>query len=150
MVFFNQCYILKNNNTASKRIAIETHGKKMILNSINEERVHYFHVVYMTHPVEKKNGTHRDQVIKTFEQSFKPVTVYSISNNLTKSNVSVISLMVFYENSETMIYIDLLRLWFILPLIIHFLLIIWFSFKISYPNSKILLKIPSSIISLGK
>ena len=39
-----------------------------------------------------------------FESEFKAVTVNSIKNELTKRNVSVISLMKFYDKSKIVIY----------------------------------------------
>ena len=38
------------------------------------------------------------------EYAFKPVTLNSIKNQLTKSYVSVISFLMFYDNMKTMVY----------------------------------------------
>ena len=56
----------------------------------------------MTHPMHKKHGTHIEQVIKMFELVFKLTTVKCIKNELMKKNVSVISLLMFYDNMENM------------------------------------------------
>ena len=63
-----------------------------------------FHVGYMTHPSTQKDRTHRYQVIKYFELSFKRVTIKSIKNELTKRNVSVLSLIMSYDNRKPMMY----------------------------------------------
>ena len=58
----------------------------------------------MTHPMHKKHGTHIEQVIKIFELVFKLTTVKCIKNELMKINVSVISLLIFYDNRGVIVY----------------------------------------------
>ena len=48
--------------------------------------------------------THIQQVINMFESSLLPFTVKCIKNNLIKRNVSVISLMMFYDNRKIIVY----------------------------------------------
>ena len=85
-------------------IAIDTYDKRMIWYPFNKERIHQFNVSFMTHPSLNKHGNHSDQVIKLFQWAFKSVTVKCIKNELYKKNVSVLSLMMFYENRNTLMY----------------------------------------------
>ena len=58
----------------------------------------------MTHTFLNKHRTHREKVIKIFQYALKKVTVKCIKNELSKNNVSVISLIMFYKNREIMMY----------------------------------------------
>ena len=147
MVCFNKFFISNINNTTSRSIALETHGKKMIWNSVKKERVYQFHVVYMTHQTLKKHRNHRYNYQK-FESSFKAVTENSIKNKLTKNNVSTISLILFYDNRKKW-YIKWLGRWFILSLMIKFVLIVFVWFNKSYTSMTVNFKRPSSMICLG-
>ena len=62
----------------------------MILDPVKKETVHKYHDGYMTHPM--------------FESAIKPFTINSINTELTKSNVSVISLVMFYDNMKIIMY----------------------------------------------
>ena len=64
------------------------------------ERAHKSYVGYMTHPILKKHGTYGWKVIKKVESAFKAVTVKIIKNELTTSNVSVLSLIMFHDNRK--------------------------------------------------
>ena len=75
-------------DTRKKRYGIQSRRKKSSISCC----------LYDTSNAEK-NRTHRYKVIKMFESSFKPVTV-----KLMKSNVSVISFMMFYENRKIIMY----------------------------------------------
>ena len=66
----------------------------MTWNPVKKEIFHQYYVGYMTNPMQKKHRNHRKQVIKIFELAFKPVTLNSIKNELTKKNLSVLSLSV--------------------------------------------------------
>ena len=57
----------------------------------------------MTHTFLKKHRTHREQVIKVFQSVFKLVTLKCIKNELLKI-LSVISLMMFYDNRKKLMY----------------------------------------------
>ena len=52
--------------------------EKRVWNTVKKETVHEFHGGHMTHPMQKKHGTHRDHSIKTFEPRFKPDTLKCI------------------------------------------------------------------------
>ena len=86
------------------RLSLRHMSKKIIWDPVKKETVHQFHVVNMIHPMHKKHRTHRDQVIKIFESVFKPVTLKSIKNELTKINTSVVSLIIVYDNIKIMMY----------------------------------------------
>ena len=45
----------------------------------DQEGANYqFNIAFMTHPMKKKHGNHREKVIKMFESEFKTVTVKCI------------------------------------------------------------------------
>ena len=98
------CSIKKINNTTSRSISIEINGKKKILDLVKKGTVHKFHMGYITHTSLKKHRTHREQVIKTFQSAFKLITLECIKNDISKNNVSVISLIVFHENRTILMY----------------------------------------------
>ena len=81
-----------------------THVAKRNRNLVKKETIHKFHVADMTHKTLKKNGTHRDQVIKKFEWKFRPVTLNCITVESMKRIVSVFSLMMFDENRESIMF----------------------------------------------
>ena len=97
----------------------------------------------MAHYLLNKHGTHREQVINFFQSPFKWVTLKWIKNELTKNNVSVLSLTIFNENRNTLMY-KVIGSVFLLSLINIFVLIIWFWSKKSDPKTKITSKRPIS------
>ena len=102
----------------------------------------------MIHPIHRKNRTHRYQVINCFESTFKPVKVKGIKNKLTKRNVSVLSLIMSYDNRKPMMYKVIEELMY--HIIDNYICLDYLGFiQEIYPNMKITLKIPSSKISLG-
>ena len=56
------------------------------------------------HPLMKKNRRHRKQVIKKFQPGFKLVTFKYIKNELSENNVFVLSIMMFHDNRNTLMY----------------------------------------------
>ena len=78
-------------------------GKKMIWDPIKKEIVHQFHVCYMTHRHMKKHRTHKEQVIKKricIQISHSKV----YQKRVIKRKVSVLSLIMFYENRKILMY----------------------------------------------
>ena len=75
-----------------------------IWNPVKKETIHQYYVSSMTHPIQKKYRTHIEQVIKIVESEFKPFKLKCIKNDLIKSNVSVILLLMFYDNRKTIMY----------------------------------------------
>ena len=58
----------------------------------------------MVHPSPKKYMTHGEQVIKTFQLGFKLVTLKYVKNELSKNSLSILSLMISYENRKKLMY----------------------------------------------
>ena len=59
-------FIVENNNRLPLR-----HMLKMIYYQDQKNSVHQFQVGYTTHPIMKKDRTHREKVINTFSSAFK-------------------------------------------------------------------------------
>ena len=129
-------------------ISIETYGKQIIWNPVNKEKVHQLHLGHVTHPFLKKHRTNRDQVIIIFQSSFKLVTLKCIKNELSKNNVLVISLMIFYENRTKVMYKVIGS---VIYTIIHECICLDYLglFQKPFPNRTIFSKILSSTICLG-
>ena len=120
----------------------------MIWYTVNKEIFNQFHVGYMTLSLLKKHITHRYQVIKMFQSELKLVIVQCIKNELSKRNISVISLIMFYENRKILMYKVIGAV--IYTIIDDYIFIDYlFFFNKVYRNMTINLKIPSSTICLG-
>ena len=101
--YFSTSVLFKILITQHQDRLILRHMKKMICDPVKKKAMHQIYVGYMTHLMQNKHRTRIDQVIIFLYLAFKQVTVKSIKNEVTK-NVSVILLVIIYENRKKMMY----------------------------------------------
>ena len=76
--FLFKILITQHRDILSLRHTAKGHGIQ------SREGNHQFHVGYMTHPFTNKHRIHRDHIVKTFQSSFKLVTLKCIKDEYQK------------------------------------------------------------------